>query len=84
MKMVMQEECALSVLLFDAKDEELLDIKCLRGDRENVSPSDIKAAIHSGIMQHKLQPSLASERAPDLGVTPRDIVDLVKGLPVAA
>lgn len=82
--MVMSEEYALDVLLFGAEGEELLDFKCLRGDREDVSPEDIKAAIHSGIMQHKLQPSLASGKAPALGVEPRDIAEFVRGLPVAA
>ena len=78
------EECAVDILLFDAKDEKLLDIKCFRGDREDVSAEDIKTAIHSGIMQHKMQPSLASPKAPELGVDARDIVALLKDLPVAA
>ena len=75
----MQEECALDVLLF-SKDEELVDIKCLRGDRP-ASPDDIKAAIHSGLMQHRLQPDIATPCAPELGVKPRDMVEFVKGLP---
>ena len=78
----MQEECALDVLLF-SKDEELVDIKCFRGERA-ASPEDIKAAIHSGIMQHRLQPDLASPNAPALGVKPRDMVEFVKGLPTPA
>jgi hypothetical protein len=80
---MMQEECALDVLLFESKDEELIDIKCFRGDRA-ASPEDIKAAIHSGIMQHKLQPDLASPNAPELGVRPRDMAEFVKGLPMTA
>lgn len=80
---MMQEEFALDVLLFESKDEELVDIKCLRGDRA-ASPDDIKAAIHSGIMQHRLQPDLASPRAPELGVRPRDMAQFVKDLPTAA
>ena len=79
--MVTAEECALDVLLFESKGEELLDIKCFRGDREDVSADDIKAAIHSGIMQHKLQPGLASPRAPALGIEPRDMAEFVGDLP---
>ncbi|HEX5257591.1 MAG TPA: hypothetical protein VFW35_02285 [Sphingomicrobium sp.] len=82
--MVGREECALDVLLFGAKDEELIDIKCFRGDREDVSPEDIKAAIHSGLMQHKLRPDLASKHAPALGVEPRDVKELVGSLSAVA
>ena len=77
------EESALDVLLFESKGEELLDIKCFRGDRAS-SDEDIRAAIHSGIMQHKLQPSIASPRAPALGVEPRDMTEFAKDLPITA
>lgn len=82
--MVGREECALDVLLFGVKDEELLDIKCFRGDREDVSPEEIEAAVHSGLMQHKLRPELASKSAPSLGVEPRDVKELVESLSIAA
>lgn len=82
--MVAAEECALDVLLFDGRDETLVDIKCFRGDREDVSPEDIRSAIHSGLVQHKLQPGIASTRAPDLGIEPRDMVEFVKDLPLIA
>jgi hypothetical protein len=75
------EENALDVLLFESKGEELLDIKCFRGNRADTSAEEIKAAIHSGIMQYKLQPSIGSPRAPTLGVEPRDMAEFVKGLP---
>lgn len=82
--MVMAEEYALDVLLFGVEGEELLDFKCFRGDREDVSPEDIAAAIHSGIMQHKMQPNRASSKAPSLGVEPCDVAEFVKTLPIAA
>ncbi len=78
--MLTPEENALDVLLFESKDEELLDIKCFRG-RKDVSADEIKSAIHSGILQHKLQPGIASSRAPTLGVEPRDMAEFVKDLP---
>lgn len=81
--MFSSEECALDVLLFGTKDEELLDIKCYRGER-SASPEDIKAAIHSGIMQHRMQPDIASPEAPAHGVKPRDMADFVKVLPTSA
>lgn len=82
--MTMHEESALDVLLFGTPGETLVDIKCFRGDRADVSPNDIRTEIHSGLMQFKLQPGLASDRAPAAGVQPRDMVALVKDLPVAA
>ena len=82
--MTTQENGALDVLLFETDGEELLDIKCFRGDRADVSAADIREQIHSGIMQYRLQPGLASARAPLTGVEVRDIAELVKGLPIAA
>jgi hypothetical protein len=78
------EENALDVLLFESKGEELLDIKCFRGDRADASAEEIKAAIHSGIVQYKLQPHIGSSRPPALGVEPRDMVEFVKDLPTNA
>ena len=80
---MLTEECALDVLLFESKGEELLDIKCFRGDRV-ASADEIKAAIHSGIMQHRLQPGIATPRAPELGVKPRDMAEFVMDLPQTA
>jgi hypothetical protein len=82
--MITVEECGVDVLLFESKGEELLDIKCFRGDRADTSAEEIKAAIHSGIMQHRLQPNIASPHAPTLGVEPRDMEEFVKDLPTTA
>ena len=82
--MIIQEQGALDVLLFDTEGEELLDIKCFRGDREDVTPEDIREQIHFGLMQHKMRPQLATSKSPKSGVGQEDVADLVKGLPVAA
>lgn len=78
------KENALDVLLFESKGEELLDIKCFPATVKTCPAEDIKAAIHSGIMQHKLQPGIASPRAPALGVEQRDMAEFVKDLPATA
>jgi len=82
--MVTPEKGALDVLLFDTEGEELLDIKCFRGDREDVSPEDIREQIHFGIMQYKMRPHLATSRSPKSGAAQEDVADLVRGLPIAA
>jgi hypothetical protein len=82
--MTTQEKDALDVLLFGTDGEELLDIKCFRGDRADVTEDDIKAQIHAGVMQHKMQPSIATRKAPKSGVERRDVVEFANSLPLAA
>ncbi len=82
--MVNREGSALDVLLFGTGDEELVDIKCFRGNRENVSARDIEQQIHEGIMQHKMHPGRASAKAPVTNAEGVDVADFVKRLPLAA
>jgi hypothetical protein len=85
MKMEIREGNALNVLLFGTGgDGELVDIKCFRGDREDVTASDIRREIHDAIMQHKMHPQRATRTAPNSGVGRVDVVEFVKGLPLAA
>jgi hypothetical protein len=82
--MSVREECALDVLLFETDGETLVDIKCFRGGRADVSSEDIKREIHSGLMQYRLQPEMASKSPPKSGISQRDMNDLVRGLPIPA
>lgn len=79
-----REGSALNVLLFGTGDEQLVDIKCFRGDREDVTAADIRREIHDGIMQHKMHPQRATHLAPISGVGRVDVAEFVKGLPLAA
>jgi len=82
--MTNREGSALDVLLFGKGDEELVDIKCFRGDRENVSARDIEQQVHEGIMQHKMHPGRATSAAPRTNVEAVDVARFVERLALAA
>ena len=82
--MTIREGSALDVLLFGKGDEELVDIKCFRGDRDNVSSTDIERQIQEGILQHKMHPNRASPNAPSTGAERVNVADFVARLPIAA
>lgn len=82
--MTIREGNAIDVLLFGSESEELIDIKCFRGNRENVSAKEIEQQVQSGILQHKMHPKRASTQAPGTGVETVDVAEFVKRLPVAA
>lgn len=82
--MEIREGSALDLLLFGKGDEELVDIKCFRGDRENVTGADIDRQIQDGILQHKMHPARASKKAPDTGAELVNVAEFVKRLPLAA
>ena len=78
------ENGALDVLLFDAEGEELLDIKCFRGDRADVTADDIQGQMHAALMHLKMHPDIASAYAPDSGVKPVEMIEFAKGLLITA
>lgn len=82
--MAIREGNGLDLLLFGKGDEELVDIKCFRGDRKNVTAADIDRQIQDGILQHKMHPSRASKNAPSTGAELVNVAEFVKRLPLAA
>ena len=82
--MTFREGKALDVLLFGTEGEELVDIKCFRGHRDNIDPADIDRQIQDAIVQHKMHPNRASNMAPTTGIESVDVAEFVKRLPLAA
>lgn len=80
--MMLAENGALD-LLFGIEGEELLDVKCFRGDREGVTSDEIKTQIHEALMQLKMHPDLASVKAPDHGIKAVDMAVFAKDLVAA-
>jgi len=78
-----REGHAFDVLLFGKGDEELVDIKCFRGDRE-AKGSDIKRQVQEGLLQHKMHPKRASTSAPKTGAETVNVADFVARLAIAA
>ncbi len=82
--MTIREGYALDALLFGKGDEELVDIKCFRGHRDNIDPADIDRQIQDAIVQHKAHPNRASQMAPTTGIESIDVAEFVSRLPKAA
>ncbi len=69
----------LDALLF-SESAELVDFKCFRGDRDDISEGDIRREIHSANMQRKMGRALVSRTPPATGVTGMSVKDFVNGL----
>lgn len=67
MEMSPKEKDGLDALLF-GEGVELLNFKCCRGDREDVSADDIKQQIHSALMQRRMDRAWVSDAPPTPGV----------------
>jgi hypothetical protein len=74
--MVAKEKDGIDAFLF-AEGTELLDFKCFRGDRTNVSEDDIKAEVHSAFMQRKMKRAVISSEPPKNGVAAQNVRDFV-------
>jgi hypothetical protein len=61
--MLTKEKDALDALLF-GEGVELIDFKCFRGDREDVTEAEIKEQIHSAFMQKRMGRAVVADRAP--------------------
>jgi hypothetical protein len=77
--MVTKENDGLDSLLF-GDGRELVDFKCFRGDREDVSAADIKEQIHSALMQKRMNRATMSETPPRPDVARVNVREFVKGL----
>lgn len=77
--MAMKEKDGLDALLF-GEGVELVDFKCFRGDREDVSEDDLKTQIHSALMQKRMSRATVSNDPPATGVTRVNVRDFLKAL----
>lgn len=78
--MAAKEKDGIDAFLF-GENMELVDFKCFRGDRPNVSEDDIKKEIHSAFVQRKMKRAVVSEAAPKPRiVAAQKVHDFVKEL----
>lgn len=61
--MVAQDKDGTDAFLF-GEGMELLDFKCFRGDRANVTEDDIRKEVHSAFMQRKMKRAVISGTPP--------------------
>lgn len=73
------EKDGLEVFLF-SKGSELLDFKCFRGDRDDISEEDIRKQIHSAFMQREMGRAVVSKEPPSQKVQTVNVKDFVEGL----
>lgn len=71
---------ALDTLVFGPEGKSLVDFRCFRGDREDVSEDDIQKQIHSAMMQKRMKRAVIGARAPNSGVEPQNVREFVNGL----
>jgi hypothetical protein len=76
--MITPERDGIEGVLFG--DTELLDFKCFRGDRTDVSEDDIKQQIHSAFMQRKMKQAVISADAPCPDVPLQNVREFVRDL----
>ena len=74
-----KEKDGLDALRF-GKGVELVDLKCFRGDREDVSEDEIKQQIHSAFMQKRMNRAVIAHDAPRPSVPPIDVQKFVSEL----
>jgi hypothetical protein len=78
--MATKEKDGLDALLFQ-EGIDLVDFKCFRGDRQDVSPEEIKEQIHSAFMQRRMKRATVSDSPPSTGVKRVNVREFLKGLP---
>jgi hypothetical protein len=74
--MINKDGDGLDVFLF-AEGADLVDFKCFRGDRDDISEGDIRAQIHSALMQRKMKRADISQDPPEAGVAVVDVREFV-------
>lgn len=78
--MTTKEKDGLDALLFQ-EGIDLVDFKCFRGDREDVSEKEIKEQIHAALMQRKMNRATISDSPPEIGASRVNVREFLKGLP---
>lgn len=58
----------------------VVDFKCFRGDRADVTEDDIKKEIHSAVMQRKMKRATVSHDPPTTGVVAQNVREFIKTL----
>jgi hypothetical protein len=78
--MVEKDNDSVDAFLF-AENAELLDFRCFRGDRADVSPEDIKREVHSAFVQKKMKRATVSSEPPvPPNVAVQNVKDFVREL----
>jgi len=79
MKMSTHEENTLDAFLFSA-DIQLTDLKCFRGDKQDVTEDEILHQIHSAFMQKKIGHAHVSNKSPASNLAVVDVKEFVTSL----
>ncbi len=79
--MAPKDRDGLDALLF-GEGRELVDFKCFRGDREDVTDADIKAQIHSAFMQKRMDRAIVTDDPPSANVATINVRKFVADLMV--
>lgn len=79
-KMSARETDGIDAVLFGEGRAELLDFKCFRGDRVDITEDDIRKEIHSAFMQRKMSRAVCSAEPPKANVAAQNVRDFVKSL----
>ncbi len=78
--MVAKEKDGIDAFLF-GENTELLDFRCFRGDRADVTEDNIKMEVHSAFMQKKMKRAVTSQEPPKpLAVAAQNVRDFVMEL----
>lgn len=77
--MAMKEGDGLDGFLF-SESAKLEDLKCFRGDRDDITEDDVRTQIHSAFMQRKMKRATVTADPPSWGVEPMDVREFVANL----
>jgi len=77
--MVAKEKDGIDAFLF-GESRELMDFRCFRGDRADVTPEEIKKQVHSAFMQRKMKRAVISSEPPSPAVAAQDVREFVNEL----
>jgi len=77
--MAAKERDGLDAFLF-SESAELVDIKCFRGHRDDISEQDVRDQIHEAFMQQRLKRAVVSSQPPSMEVPQVNVRDFVADL----
>ena len=77
--MAEHKEDVVETFLFSS-DTELVDFKCFRGDKDDISEEELRQQIHSAFMQKKMGRAKITTTAPKPKAVPVNVKDFVASL----
>ena len=74
-----EKKSELGAFLFP-EDGQLIDLKCFRGDRDDVSEAEMMEQLHNAQMQRRMKRAVVSARPPVSGVATVNVREFVAEL----